>query len=314
MWKYKSSLGFADGYQPVMLGEGATPLIWVNKLDRKIGLKLESQNPTGSYKDRGSAALVNYLAWRGITKTVEDSSGNAGASFAAYAARAGISAHIYIPANTRGPKREQIAMFGAHIVEVAGPRSAAAKAVIEAARDEVAYASHAYLPFGLPGIATIAYEIWQTCEGVGSIVAPVGHGGLLYGIIKGFEALEAGKYIQRSPYMVGVQAQACSPAVAMYYGGEPGAEESCLQTTVADGVRIVNPTRARKIIEWMGRDRGHFVAVKEADIHKALSELSHMGVYIEPTAALAWAALGELIGKIPEPIMLILSGSGLKYH
>jgi threonine synthase len=182
-------------------------------------LKLESLNPTGSYKDRGSAVLLSALAARGVTYAVEDSSGNAGASFAAYAARAGISARVFVPESASGPKRAQIEAYGADLVGIPGPRSAAAEAVLKEARAGAAYASHAYLPFGLAGIATIAYELWEQMGSVpGTVVAPVGHGGLLLGIMRGFAGLRAAGLIVRRLYYAGVQARACAPVWEAFTG------------------------------------------------------------------------------------------------
>ncbi len=127
-------------------------------------------------------------------------SGNAGASFAAYAAKAGIQARVFVPEYASGPKSQQIAAYGAELVRVPGPRSAAADAVLAEARAGKAYASHAYLPFGLAGYATIAFELYEAMgDAPGTIVAPVGHGGLLLGLVRGFRALQASGAITNMP-------------------------------------------------------------------------------------------------------------------
>ena len=114
----------------VSLGEGNTPLISVKVFDREVYFKCEYLNPSGSFKDRGIATLISFLRLRGVTEAVEDSSGNAGASFAAYAARAGIKARVYVPDAASGPKRKQIEAYGAELIPVPGPRSNASDAVI----------------------------------------------------------------------------------------------------------------------------------------------------------------------------------------
>ena len=161
-WRYRHSFALFPDSPVVSLGEGNTPLVWDRLEGVDIAYKMEALNPSGSYKDRNCAVMVSQLLGRGVDLAIEDSSGNAGASFAAYAARGGVRARIYVPETASGPKRAQIEMFGAELVAVPGPRSEAAKAVLKDAESGVAYASHAYMPFGLPGIATLAYELWET--------------------------------------------------------------------------------------------------------------------------------------------------------
>jgi threonine synthase len=316
IWRYLRAFDLPSNAPVVSLGEGNTPLIPVSYENQQVWFKLESVNPTGSYKDRGSALLLSQLAARGVRQAVEDSSGNAGASFAAYAARAGIGARVFVPESASGPKRGQIVAYGAELAPVPGLRSAAAEAVLSEARGGAVYASHAYLPFGLAGIATIAYEVWdQLGAAPGSVVAPVGHGGLLLGMMRGFAALQQAGQIGKQPYYVGVQARACAPLwLGWAHGMEAmtGAEEGL---TVAEGVRVRHPLRAAPILQVLAdRTAGRMHAVKEEDILPAYRDMARLGVHVEPTSALVWAALRDLWGKIPEPIVLILSGAGLKYN
>lgn len=315
MWRYLHTFGLPRSAPLVSLGEGNTPLIPVLFAGQPVWLKMESLNPTGSYKDRGSAVLLSRLVVRGARQAVEDSSGNAGASFAAYAARAGIQARVYVPESASGPKRNQIEAYGAELVAVAGPRSAAAAAVLEEARAGVAYASHAYLPFGLAGVATIAYEIWErTGAAPGTIIAPVGHGGLLLGIMRGFATLQASGLTGAQPYYLGVQAKACAPVWLGWQNGLESMNSVEEGQTAAEGVRVQRPVRAEAILQVLSNpSMGAIYAVEESEILPAYRELAHQGVHVEPTSALAWAALKHFWGKIPGPIVLILSGAGLKY-
>ncbi|MBA3072919.1 MAG: pyridoxal-phosphate dependent enzyme, partial [Anaerolineae bacterium] len=206
MTKYNRLFGFEQDFGLVTLGEGNTPLLSTTINGSEVFCKMESHNPTGSYKDRGSAVLVSFLNSRGVRFAVEDSSGNAGASFAGYCARAGIKARVYVPESASGPKRMQIERYGAELVRVPGPRSEAAKAVLKAVNAGAVYASHAWMPFGLTGIATIAYEIVEQLGNVPeTLIAPVGHGGLLYGIMRGFESMNKARRIPHEPYYIGVQ-------------------------------------------------------------------------------------------------------------
>jgi len=147
IWRFRHTFGLPPDLAPVSLGEGNTPLLWAEVLGRRIAFKCEFLNPSGSFKDRGSAVITAWLISRGVTEVVEDSSGNAGASLAAYAARAGIKARIFIPESASGPKRRQIEAYGAELVPIPGSRSDVTKAVRNAADGGSVYASHAYIPF-----------------------------------------------------------------------------------------------------------------------------------------------------------------------
>jgi threonine synthase len=180
LWRYRHTFTAIDPHQaPVTLGEGLTPLLWAEAFGRQVAFKAEHLNPTGSFKDRGSALIATFLQGRGILQAVEDSSGNAGASFAAYAARAGMQAHIYVPEAASGPKRGQIENYGAHIHPIPGTRADVTSALERDLRppgsNPVAYASHAALPVNLPGYATAAYEIYeQLGSAPGAVLCPVG--------------------------------------------------------------------------------------------------------------------------------------------
>lgn len=313
MWRYRHSFVLPKNAPVVSLGEGQTPLLWQKHKGFEVGLKLESMNPTGSYKDRGTAVLLSQLAARGVDLAVEDSSGNAGASFAAYAARAGMRARVFVPETASGPKRHQIEMFGADLVRVPGPRSEAAKAVLAEAERGIAYASHAFMPFGLPGIATTAYEIFEQMGTVpGTVICPVGHGGLLLGLIRGFSALEYAGFAERQPYYVGVQAQNCAPLWAVYQKGKTALAQFEEGPTLAEGVRVRQPSRMDAILVEIGTQGGIITAVSEEDLLPAARELARYGVYVEPTSALVWAAWKDLMEELPGPIVMVLTGSGLK--
>lgn len=314
MWKYRHTFGLPQDMQAITLGEGQTPLIQTVLNRRKIGLKLEFLNPTGSYKDRGSAVLISHMLARNIREAVEDSSGNAGASFAAYAAKAGIKASVYIPESASGPKRKQIESYGAKLIPIPGERENAARAVRMAATKGISYASHAFLPFGLTGIATIAYEIVeQLKETPGTVIAPVGHGGLLLGVIRGFQAMYNARIINQTPLFIGVQAGACDPLVKCFTGKRDRISENIPIETIAEGVKVIHPVRGKAILELLEKHHGDLLAIQEEDILKDQKELARLGFFVEPTSALVWSAIKKRLGETPEPIVTILTGSGLKY-
>ena len=311
--RFAASFPFALTAPLVSLGEGGTPLLPVGIGDRVLHFKCEHLNPTGSYKDRGSAVLVSALAAAGVTEAVEDSSGNAGASFAAYAARAGLRARVFVPAGASGPKRAQIEAYGAELVTVEGPRSKAAAAVRQAAEAGTVYASHAYLPHGLAGIATLAYEIVEQLGGApGAVVVPVGHGGLLVGIQRGFEALLRAGRIERLPRMVGVQARACAPVWAAYTSGSSGLALVQEGETRAEGIRVRFPLRGDAVLAAVEASGGTLLSVGEEELLHAHDLLSRTGFYVEPTSAVVWPAALEARHELPDPLVLVLTGSGFK--
>jgi threonine synthase len=313
IWPYRQAFLLPDAAPVVSLGEGRTPLIWGEAEGRRIGFKLESLNPTGSHKDRGTAVLAGLLAARNIQQVVEDSSGNAGASLAAYCARLGIRAEVYFPAAASGPKRHQIERLGGIPHPVPGPREAAARAVLEAAEAGAHYASHAYLPFDLPGFATIAYELYRDLgESPGAVIAPVGHGSLLLGIIRGFQALRAAGVIREQPAYVGVQSAACAPLAAAYRGSARRSESGQGGKSAAQGVQIAEPVRAQPLVERVRESGGLIMAVSEPDLEHGHRELRKRGLDVEATSALVWSAIKECAGKYPGPVIAVLTGHGLK--
>jgi threonine synthase len=318
IWRYRNTFGLPDDASIVSLGEGNTPLVWADVFGRQVAFKCEYQNPTGSFKDRGTSTLVSFLLSRGVTQAVEDSSGNAGASFAAYASRAGIKARIYVPESASGPKRRQIEAYGAEVVAVPGSRSNAAETVRREADTGVVYASHACMPFNLPGYATIAYEIVeQMGVSPGTLICPAGQGGLLLGAAQGFAALQAAGIIRQPPKLIGVQALACAPLYGLYQSGVPGLESARDESTLAEGIRVRFPVRAQAVVQAVMASRGGLIAVAEADILPGRDELAHRGFYVETTSAVVWGALAQTmtangIDQMPEPVVVVLTGSGLK--
>lgn len=313
IWRYRHTFGLPENAPTVTLGEGNTPLVWTEAFGKPVAFKLESLNPTGSHKDRGVALLASFLRSRNISEAVEDSSGNAGASFAAYATRAGIKARVFIPDDASGPKRNQIAAYGAELVRILGRRSDAADAVRRAADQGAIYASHAYLPHLIPGFATLAYELLEQLAQVpGTVISPAGHGILLLGIARGFDNLKRAGVIDQLPRLVGVQALNCAPLWAVYSHGQAGLGWVTEGGTVAEGVRVSIPIRGDAVLSAIQSSRGTLLAVPEENILPGRDQLARRGFYVEPTSALVWDALGQIIEQAPEPVVVVLTGSGLK--
>jgi threonine synthase len=314
IWRYRHTFGLAQDVKPVSLGEGGTPLVWAEICGRKIAFKCEYLNPSGSFKDRGSSVIAAWIQSRRITEAVEDSSGNAGASLAAYSARAGFRIRIFIPAAASGPKRNQIEAYGAGLVLVPGSRADVSNEVRQVAESGIAYASHAYLPFNLPGYATAAYEIFDQLGSTmpGAIILPVGQGGYLLGLKRGFDALRIAYRIESIPKIVGVQARACAPLWEIYSGHDSINKEVSATNTLAEGVSVRQPLRRDAVIQATKVSSGLFWVVDENEIIPGRDALAHLGFYVEPTSALVWHALVHMIIDLPDPVVVILTGSGLK--
>jgi threonine synthase len=313
IWQYRKTFPIAADDAYVSLGEGNTPLVSQELHGKEVHFKCEYLNPTGSFKDRGTAVLVSALVARGIERAADDSSGNAGASFAAYAARAGIDAEIYIPSYASGPKRSQMEAYGAEIKIVSGPRSAASDAVLAAVEAGVTYASHAYLPHGIAGMATTAFEIVeQLGEAPGSVIVPVGQGTMIIGLGRGFAALMDAGLIDNLPRLVAVQARACAPIWMLITGEATSLDQVSEGVTIAEGIRIKSPLRTEAIIRQITESDGLAVAVEENEIVAGREALAKLGLYIEPTSSVVWPALNNSLEELDEPIVVILTGSGLK--
>lgn len=313
LWRYRHTLPLPPEAEPVTLGEGGTPLLPADVAGRRIHFKLEFLQPTGSFKDRGMAVLFSGLKAAGVTAAVEDSSGNAGASFAAYAARAGLKAQVYVPESAAGPKRAQIEAYGAQVVAVPGPRSLAAEAVQAAVAAGAHYGSHVYNPLGLAGNATAAYELWeQLGHAPARIVLPVGHGTLLLGLQRGFDALRRAGLIDELPRLIAVQAMACAPLWAVHAYGRQGLGWVTEGETRAEGIRVVRPVRGDAVLAAIGESRGTVLAVDEPAIQAGHNALARLGLYVEATSAVVWEALAHPATQGEGETVVMLTGSGLK--
>lgn len=310
MWTYRESMGV--GENPVCyLGEGQTPLVERTADKLSFFAKLESLNPSGSFKDRNSAIVSSFLRARGVRSVVEDSSGNAGASLALYSAAFGIESRIFVPAGTTGPKVSQIIASGTKVVPVAGARESAHQAALAALLNgNDVYASHALLPFGMAAYATIAWEIFEQLAHMPErVFCPIGHGSLFLGVLLGFKAISQYLGLSKRPGMIGVQPERCSPLVSAWSG------KTFVQSglpSLAEGTMVADPVRGREILVELSRGQDDLVAVAESEIRPAYSDLVRMGIYVEPTSAMVYTALKKC--PAAEGInVLIISGNGLKF-
>jgi threonine synthase len=302
LWRYRADLAIRG--DPVSLGEGATPIVPYEK----YLLKLEGISPTGSFKDRGAATVITAARAAGAKTVIEDSSGNAGTAIAAYAAAAGLRARIFAPEDIVPVKARAIEVLGAELIKVSGPRSAVTAAAVAAAKE--AYdAGHARDDAFLEGTKTIAYELFEELgDQLRDVLTPVGQGTVLIGVALGFADLVASGRMERAPRLHGVQSEACAPLVRGASLGRPA--PVVRQPSIADGIRIPEPTRAERSYNAVRYSGGRWIAVSEDAIERAWRQAAAVGLLMEPTSAAAIA--GARLLNLPPGAALIITGSGLK--
>lgn len=322
IWRYASLLPTVSLSDRVTLGEGGTPLIWIDRwaarhrLER-VAVKLEYLNPTGSFKDRGTAMLVSRARALGLGRLVEDSSGNAGASVAAYAARAGLPATIFVPSSAPAAKRGQIERVGAEIVPIEGSRAAVTDAALaEVARTGAYYAGHNANPYFLAGMTTFAYELIEAfgAEPPDHLVIPTGGGSLLVGVAEGYRRWGGDVSV---PRLHAVQPEGCPPIVVAWQTGRTDAAPIERRPTIAGGIEVERPPRGRRMLDAIRASRGSAVAVDDAAIRAERHALAESeGIDVEPTTAAAFAGLARLVrdGTIgpSEVVVVAATGAGWK--
>ncbi len=322
VWRYAPLL---PDVPPVTLGEGGTPLVESLRVGPRLSLdlayKVEGCNPSGSFKDRGTTVLVSALAKAGYRVVADDSSGNAGAALATYAARAGLAARLYVPKEASPRKLAQIRALGAELRTIAGPRERCTEAVFEdcAREQDLAYASHTLSPFFLAGLTSLAYELaeeqdWRSPE---HLIVPAGGGGLFLGLVYGFLRMAEWGWVSHVPQVHLVQPAACAPLARAFVRGSTHPLPVVPGQTVAEGTRIASPERGTEVLAALRTVGGEARAVEDAQILRALQRLAcEEGLWVEPTSGLAVAGL-ELLAtegvlQSGERVVVVLTGSGLK--
>jgi threonine synthase len=315
LWRYKEAIPVDDHSNAVTFGEGFTPLVELDIGGRAVFVKQDYLCPTGSFKDRGMSVLISKIKELHITTVVEDSSGNAGASIAAYCARAKIECEIFVPEQISPGKLAQIRLYGARLHRINGSRDQTARAAIEASRKNY-YASHYWNPFFLQGTKTFSFEVceqldWQAPD---TVILPVGNGSLLLGAYIGFAELMNSGIIDKMPRIIGVQVEDCAPIASAFRRNLDYIPDIIGQKTIAQGVAIAKPVRGMQVIEAVKMTGGDFITVHYQEILHALRELCENGFLVEPTAAVAIAACKRYVrdSRPNEVIVSVLTGSGLK--
>jgi threonine synthase len=316
LWRYAAALPI-DIADPVTMGEGCTPLVERRWDGARAYFKLEWFSPTGSFKDRGASVMISALRQQGVTRLLEDSSGNGGAAIAAYAAAAGLKSKILVPAYTQPAKTVQMRAYGAEVELVPGTRQDTSDEAIRQA-SSIFYASHNWQPIFLQGTKTLAYELWEDLgfKAPDNVLIPTGAGSNVLGCDIGFGELLRRDEIRRLPRLFAVQPANCAPLHASFVAGAADLTPIDAKPTIAEGAAITKPVRAREALAAIRRSRGGAVAVSESEIVGATLQLAKFGLYAEPTSAVAAAGLSVLLrqGAIgrEETTVIVLTGSGLK--
>jgi len=327
LWRYEEILPVRNPAFRVTLGEGGTPLVPLHRLGQKLGLanlvaKHEGLNPTGCFKDRGMAVAVSRAWELGARALVTPSAGNAGGAMAAYAARAGLPAHVFMPMDAPVPNIVEVRATGGDLRLVDGLIDEAGRQAHElAATGEAFNLATLREPYRIEGKKTMGYELaeqlgWRLPD---VVVYPTGGGTGLIGMWKAFAEMEALGWIEpgRRPRMVSVQASGCAPIVAAF---RAGAEESVpwrhAQTDAA-GLRVPHALGDFLILQAIYDSRGLAMAVKDAEMVAAQRQLGATeGIFagLEAAATVAAAAKlresGWLAGD--EEVLLLITSSGLK--
>jgi threonine synthase len=323
IWGYRKALPLEPGVRAVSLWEGHTPLVLVSRAGAKLGLKNlyvknEGQNPSGSFKDRGMTVAVTRAVHGGSKLLVCASTGNTAASMAAYAARAGVTAMVTVPAGkVASGKLAQVYAYGARIIRVEGDFDAALAITLKVAADiKELSVMNSVNPYRIEGQKTNAYEIYEQLgfKVPDYVVLPVGNAGNISAIWKGFKELKEWGISGSLPRMVGVQAAGAQPLVEAFERGLDYVV-AVQPKTIASAINIGNPASWKKALAALRESNGMALAVADEETIAARMDLaSSEGIFVEPASAVPLAALRKLTGRIEKDatVVCICTGNGLK--
>ncbi len=327
LWRYREILPLQDDAHRVSLGEGFTPLLEAKQLGDELGLrrlwiKDEAQNPTGSFKDRGLSLAISRAKELGVTKAAIPSAGNAGGSFAAYAARAGIEAHVFMPRDTPIANQIEARQYGARLELVDGLISDCGRIIAEKKTTEGWFdVSTLKEPYRIEGKKTMGYEIaeqldWHLPD---VIIYPTGGGTGLIGMWKAFAELEELGWIGGArPRMVSVQASGCAPIVKAFDENKAAAEPWQNAQTIASGLRVPQAVGDFLMLQAIRESGGTALSVGDEEM---LAEIPRVGkaegIFFCPEGAACVAASRRLVAngwiKPADDVLIFNTASGLKY-
>jgi threonine synthase len=327
LWRYRELLPLQNDANLISLGEGYTPLLDAKKLGGELGLrrlwiKDEGQNPTGSFKDRGLSLSISRAKELGVTKAAIPSAGNAGGSFAAYAARAGIEAHVFMPRDTPMANQIEVAQYGARLTLVDGLINDCGRIIAEKKTSEGWFdVSTLKEPYRVEGKKTMGYEIseqlnWRLPD---VIIYPTGGGTGLIGMWKAFAELEELGWIgAKRPRMISVQASGCAPIVKAFDENKAAAEPWQNAQTVASGLRVPQAVGDFLMLQAIRESRGTALSVGDDEMLAEIPRVAKAeGIFFCPEGAACVAALRRLVANgwiaPADEVLIFNTASGLKY-
>ena len=324
LWRYREVLPLPGEVEPVSLGEGGTPLLRAQKFadDVELWIKDESLNPTQSFKARGMSVAVSMAKYLGAMKLAVPSAGNAGGALAAYAARAGLEAHIFMPRDTPRANIIECREMGAHVTLINGLITDCGAEIARRKKDEGWFdVSTLKEPYRVEGKKTLGYELAEQLEWElpDVIFYPTGGGTGLIGIWKAFDEMETLGWIGRNrPRMFAVQAAGCAPIVRAFEAGEKTAAEFPDAHTIASGLRVPKAIGDFLMLKILRESNGGAIAIPDEEMIAAAREVgSNEGLFVCPEGGACFAALKLLrrTGKIAsgERVVVFNTGSGIKY-
>jgi threonine synthase len=327
LWRFRELLPLPQNIDPVSLGEGGTPLLRATRFGQQLGLsnlwiKDESLNPTQSFKARGMSVAVSMAKHLGATKLAVPSAGNAGGALAAYAARAGLEAHVFMPRDTPPANIIECRQLGAHVTLVDGLITDCGAEIARRKTDEGWFdMSTLKEPYRLEGKKTLGYELaeqlgWSLPD---AILYPTGGGTGLIGMWKAFEEMEAlGWIASKRPRMYSVQASGCAPIVRAFEAAADHAVEFPNAQTRASGLRVPKAIGDFLMLRILRESGGGAISIEDDEMIRVTREIGAAeGLFVAPEGAACFAALPSLIasGQIrrDETVVIFNTGSGIKY-
>jgi threonine synthase len=327
LWRYREILPLPADVEPVSLGEGGTPLLRAERFGRASGLtnlwvKDEAQNPTQSFKARGMTVAVSMAKHLGATKLAVPTAGNAGGALAAYAARAGLEAHIFMPRDTPRANIIECRELGAHVVLIDGLiTDCGAEIARRKAAEGWFEMSTLKEPYRVEGKKTLGYELAEQLDWTlpDVILYPTGGGTGLIGMWKAFDEMEALGWIGPArPRMFSVQASGCAPIVRAFEAGEKFAVEFPNAQTCASGLRVPKAVGDFLMLDILRASNGGVMTVDdEAMIGMTREVGTAEGLFVAPEGAACFVGLRKLcVAKkiaAEERVVIFNTGSGIKY-
>jgi threonine synthase len=356
LWRYREVLPVVDDANIVSLGEGWTPIFGADRIAETLPVKInllikdEGQNPTQSFKARGMTAAISMANELGVKKVAVPSAGNAAGAMAAYAAKAGMEAHIFMPSDTPHANVVECQQTGAHVTLIDGLITDCGKIVAER-KDAEGWFDVSTLkePYRVEGKKTMGYELFEqfrqvkadsgqrtaedsdarssddcprstvNCQLPDVILYPTGGGTGLIGMWKAFDEMEQMGWIDsKRPRMVSVQSSTCAPIVRAFEKGERFADEFENASTVASGLRVPKAIGDFLILDAIRASGGAAIAVDDAELVAAVAEIgAATGLFVAPEGAACLPALRKLIAQgfinEGETVLIFNTGSGIKY-